>query len=190
MEDLNIKSQFQTPVNVVRYMVSMCPLFAKEVLEPTPGLGNIVNEIRKQRPDIIVTAPDDFFLLNDTLKFDCIIANPPFSSKSANLENAPISFHKSGMKVGYQILLECMKRSDNIIILMPWFTISDSDVRLRQLKNFGMKSLTALPRSTFKYARIQTVIMELVNGYKGDTVFKVFEEEENDHKMIVNTLNL
>jgi hypothetical protein len=72
------------------------------------------------------------------------------------------------------MLNECMKMSDNIIALMPWFTISDSDVRLRFLKSYGIKSLTALPRKTFQYARIQTVIIELQKGYQDETVFKTF----------------
>jgi len=68
-----------------------------------------------------------------------------------------------------------MKKSNNVIALMPWFTISDSDVRLRFLKNYGLKSLTALPRKTFQYARIQTVIIELQKGYDKETIFKTFQ---------------
>jgi hypothetical protein len=68
-----------------------------------------------------------------------------------------------------------MKMSDNVIALMPWFTISDSDVRLRTLKGFGIKSLTALPRKTFDYVRIQTVVIELQKGYKDSTIFKHIE---------------
>jgi hypothetical protein len=73
--------------------------------------------------------------------------------------------------------------SNNIIALMPWFTISDSDVRLRNIKKYGIKSITALPRKTFQYARIQTVILELEKGYKGDTIFKVFDllHDGNEH---------
>lgn len=71
--------------------------------------------------------------------------------------------------------MECMNMSDNVIALMPWFTLSDSDVRLRALKKYGMKSLTALPRKTFEYVRIQTVVIELQKGYKGETAFKVFD---------------
>ncbi|MNL79039.1 hypothetical protein D3C87_2055590 [compost metagenome] len=67
-----------------------------------------------------------------------------------------------------------MKKSDNIIALMPWYTISDSDVRMRFLKDFGIKSLTALPRKTFQYARIQTVIIELEKGYTDETIFRTF----------------
>ena len=100
--------------------------------------------------------------------------NPPFSSKSADMRNAPENIEARGMKLGYHILRECMEMSDNIIALMPWFTISDSDVRLRYLKNYGIKSLTALPRKTFEYARIQTVVIELEKGYQSETIFKTF----------------
>lgn len=57
---------------------------------------------------------------------------------------------------------------------MPWYTIADSDVRLKFLKSYGIVSLTALPRKTFKYARIQTCVMHLRQGYKKPTIFKTF----------------
>lgn len=101
--------------------------------------------------------------------------NPPFSSKSAYMQNAPANLNKVGMRLGYYILTECMEMSNYVIALMPWFTISDSDVRLRYLKDFGLKSLTALPRKTFQYARIQTVVIELSKGYSRQTEFKVFD---------------
>ena len=97
--------------------------------------------------------------------------NPPFSSKSAFIKNAPAEAETKGMKLGYHILKECMERSNNVIALMPWYTISDSDVRMRYLRAFGIKSLTPLPRKTFQYARIQTVVIELEKGYQGKTSF-------------------
>lgn len=99
--------------------------------------------------------------------------NPPFSGKYTDMTNAPVGYDQKGMKVGYHILQECMTMSNHIIALMPWFTISDSDVRLRFLKSYGIKSLTALPRKTFQYARIQTCIIELEKDYIGETVFKI-----------------
>jgi hypothetical protein len=164
-----IDTNFQTPEAVVKYMVTMIPNGVKNVLEPTPGIGNIVKELTGGGYN--VTAPNDFFLLKKK-NFDCIIMNPPFSSKYAFMDNAPEGFKETGMRLGYHILLECMNMSDNIIALMPWFTISDSDVRLRHIKSFGMKSITALPRKTFQYARIQTCILELKKGYTGDSLFK------------------
>lgn len=172
-QTIEVDSNFQTPIAVVKYMVDMVPELAKTILEPTPGLGNIVNVLySKNKYDI--TAADDFFLLDEKSKFDCIVMNPPFSSKSAFMDNAPSGTEVTGMKLGYYILKKCMKMSNNVIALMPWYTISDSDVRMKYLKTYGIKSLTALPRKTFQYARIQTVIIELEKGYQYDTIFKTF----------------
>lgn len=101
--------------------------------------------------------------------------NPPFSSGSAELINAPKDIDLKGMKVGYYILNKCMEMSDNIIALMPWFTISDSDVRIRKLMDFGLKSLTLLHRKTFQYARIQTVIIHLKKDYNGQPFIIYYE---------------
>lgn len=168
-KDLSL--DFQTPPEVCRYMASLIPEGTKTVLEPTKGIGNIVAELGAYE----VTAPDDYFLLDKKLWFDAVIMNPPFTHKSANLTNAPANAHSKGMKLGYRILVECMQKSYHVIALMPWFTLSDSDVRLRYLKRYGLKSITALPRKTFQYARIQTVVIELERGYTGEILFKVFE---------------
>jgi len=160
---------FQTPPEVVEYMCSMIPVGAKTVLEPTPGEGNIVNALNDIGLD--VTAPDNFFSLQQD-KFDCIIMNPPFSAKYAF--GIPDGIKETGMKIGYHILFKCMGMSDHLIALMPWFLILDSSVRLKQLKEFGLRSITALPRSTFDYARIQCCIFELDRNWKGKTEFKVF----------------
>lgn len=173
------QNDFQTPHNVCKYMASLIPQNSTTILEPTAGIGNLIkaaeNEfLNRNIVDYHITAPNDYFTMEKE-RFDCIIMNPPFSSKSAFIENAPLGVNKFGMRLGYLILTECMSMSDNIIALMPWFTISDSDVRLRFIKDFGLKSVTALPRKTFKYARIQTVILELNKGYNGITEFKVFD---------------
>jgi hypothetical protein len=165
----SVKNEFQTPAAVAEYMAQLVPFYAFNVLEPTPGIGNIVTAC--ERLGFEVTAPADFFAM-DKKQFDCIVMNPPFSSKYAF--NIPADFEHTGMRLGYYMLTECMKMSDNVIALMPWFTLTDSDVRLRALKEFGLKSETALPRKTFQYARIQTCVIHLQKGYPGDTDFKVF----------------
>jgi type I restriction-modification system DNA methylase subunit len=159
---------FQTPPEVVEYMCSMIPKGTISVLEPTPGEGNIVSILE----DYDVTAPENFFDLQQN-KFDCIIMNPPFSSKYAF--GVPDTIQEKGMKIGYYILFRCMEMSNHVIALMPWFLILDSSVRLKILKDYGLKSITALPRSTFEYARIQCCIFELERGYKGITEFRIFE---------------
>ncbi len=170
---IKIDPNFQTPVPVCEYMIKMIPEGTKRILEPSPGIGNIVSLLKNGDYDI--TAPLDYFLLDKDQRFDCVIMNPPFSSKYAVMDNAPKNFNETGMRLGYYFLTECMTMSDHIIALMPWFTISDSDVRLRYLKNYGIKSITALPRKTFQYARIQTVVIELERGFSGNSLFKTFQ---------------
>lgn len=173
-----IGTDFQTPHNVCEYMVSLLPEHVISVLEPTPGEGNLSGAA--MRAGFQVTDPADYFLLGSS-QYDAVIMNPPFSEKFAILNNAPHDFTKHGMRLGYHILTECMERAPIVIALMPWFTISDSDVRLRMLKDYGLKSVTALPRKTFQYARIQTVVLELHKDYSGATEFKVFDRL-NNHK--------
>jgi len=167
-----VKTDFQTPAPVCDYMVDLIPIEAISILEPTPGIGNMVAALRAKGYQSI-TAPNDFFQIDRSKRFDCVVMNPPFSSRYAF--NLPDDFEHHGMRLGYYMLTECMKMSDHVIALMPWFTVSDSDVRLRELRGFGVKSLTALPRKTFRYARIQTVVLELQKGYNGATEFKVFD---------------
>lgn len=159
---------FQTPPEVAEYMSQMIPEGVVTVLEPTPGEGNILRFL----DDYETTAPENYFDLQQS-RFDCIIMNPPFSSKY--VFGVPETVEEKGMKIGYRILFECMEMSDHVIALMPWFLILDSSVRLERLKDYGLKSITALPRSTFEYARIQCCIFELHRGWKDETSFRTFK---------------
>jgi type I restriction-modification system DNA methylase subunit len=185
LEKFVIDTNFQTPNPVCDYMASLIPIDSLDVLEPTPGIGNLKKAIQKRGFKVVVPHADYFEcrerLISNT--YDAVCFNPPFSSKSAFMKNAPKEFKDArGMKFGYKLLLEVMDLSDNVIALMPWFTISDSDVRLRFLYDYGLKSVTALPRKTFQYARIQTVVIELQKGYSGKTEFKVFDRLINKTK--------
>lgn len=171
-------TEFQTPLNVARYMAAMIPKNTRTLLEPTPGIGNLVTasleHFAEMKIGVDITTPEDFYLM-EPKRFNCVIMNPPFSSLSANLTHAPVGI--KGMVVGYDILDRCMEMSEHVIALMPWFTIIDSDLRLRKLKSFGLKSVTALPRKTFNYARIQTCVIELDWNYRGETIFKTLPTE-------------
>ena len=173
VENINI---YQTPTDVSKYMVNLLPKNVNTVLEPTAGLGRLKLELENKKYK--VNAPEDYFLLKKQ-HFDAVVMNPPFSGKSLIIKNAPLKFHNKGIKVGYMILWECMQMSDVIIALMPWFTISDSDVRMRQIKKFGLKSITVLPRKTFRYARMQTCILELRKGWSRDNSFHTYENMNN-----------
>lgn len=169
-------TKFQTPPDVCRYMVSMMPKDAITVLEPTAGNGNILQAIYDTRKRLQIDAPDNIFehLSMNRSRYDCIVMNPPFSDKYAF--GVPEHLNVSGMKIGYYLLFECMKRTNHLIALMPWFIIINSDVRLRRLIDYGLKSITALPRNTFPNVRIQTVVIELDKSYKGQTIFKNFKQ--------------
>lgn len=175
---------YQTKTIIAEYMASLVPEYAI-VLEPTPGEGNLVKALKNRECGVF--APPDYFKVREELlkkEFDYVVMNPPFSDKSCNLELAPKDWKKSGMKVGYRFLLDAMSLSDNIIALMPWFTLIDSDVRTRKIKEFGLKQLTALPRSSFDYIRIQCCIMVLEKGYKGETQYNVMDIRNNVLKIL------
>lgn len=166
-------NEFQTPPDVCEYMVSLLPKDVYTVYEPTPGNGNLVKALENSPKKFGVYTSPDFFYMDYSMKFDAVLMNPPFSCRSAF--SVPEVLEQSGMRLGYYILQQCMDMSDNIIALMPWFTLTDSDRRTRDIKDFGLVSVTALPRRTFKFARIQTMILELKRGYKQTTEFKVYD---------------
>lgn len=146
---------FQTPPKICDYMVNMIPFISNcSILEPTPGQGNIVKFLEKYNFDNII-APDNFWDLSKNNRYDYVIMNPPFSP----------------MKTGYEILYRCMEMSDNIIALMPWLTIINGEKRTKDIMNFGLKSITHLPRSIFKGSRVQCCILEMIKGWKHETSF-------------------
>ena len=150
-------NNFQTPLIVCDYMTSLLPKSPiNKVLEPTPGEGNLVKSLNQLNINQII-APDNFFDINDI--FDYIVMNPPFTP----------------MDLGYSILYRCMEMSDNIIALMPWLTMINSQKRTKHIMDFGLKSITNLPRKTFKGSRVQCCILEMEKGWNSTTLFKNFD---------------
>lgn len=130
-----------------------------DILEPTKGIGNLVKAL-KHKGNVI--APDgDFFEMKER-RFDWIVMNPPFTP----------------MKTGYKILYKCMGMSDNIVALMPWLTLINGEKRTRDIINFGLVSITHLPRTTFKGSRVQTCILHMKKGYTGNTRFINYRKQD------------
>ena len=75
----------------------------------------------------------------------------------------------SPMKEGYEILNVCMEMSNTIIALMPWLTIINSERRTKKILDFGLHSVTHLPRTAFPGSRVQTCILDMQRGVSGDT---------------------
>lgn len=160
---------FQTPFPVCDYMVSLLPdyLGPRRFLEPTPGEGNIVAAIKKRWPAADVTAPAEFFDLVPSIfngkqeypRFDCVVMNPPFTP----------------MIQGWKFLKHCMKMSNHIVCILPWFIPLNSSKRLKALQAFGLASITHLPRNTFPKSRIQCCVLELITQWPAKTIFKTFQ---------------
>lgn len=147
-------TNFQTPQKICDYMASFLPKNAGIILEPTAGKGNLIKSLM---PYGEIYAPDNFYNIDENKKFDWIVMNPPFTP----------------MKQGYDILYKCMNMSDNIIALMPYLTIINGEKRTQFIMDWGLKSITHLPRSVFKGSRVQTCILEMKHGYNECTIFKI-----------------
>ena len=156
---MNKIHNLQTPMEVCELMAMRIDKNKNHhsILEPTPGNGNLVIAIEKLYPDSKITAPSDFWEVED--RFDYIIANPPFTP----------------CKDGYKYLYKFMKLSNNIIVLMPWFTLINSTKRTQDLIEFGLKRIHHLPRYTFPGIRVQTCVIELDYTYNGSTIFDFWD---------------
>lgn len=151
---------FQTKAWVCSYMVSLLPIGnSLNVLEPTPGKGNLVKALLSAGHR--VTAPADFWKLKP-LKWDAVVMNPPFTP----------------MLTGYRILFRVLEMTSIVIALMPWLTLINSERRTEALRNYGIKSVTHLPRSAFNGSRVQTCILLMEKGYCNETSFHFLREEK------------
>lgn len=155
----SIYHNLQTPAEICELMVSRIDKKQPHhtILEPTQGTGILLKEIKKQFSESEVMAPDDFWTVDK--KFDYIIANPPFTP----------------CKDGYRYLYRFMELSNNIIVLMPWFTLINSTKRTQDLIEFGFKRIHHLPRYTFPGTRVQTCVIELDYSYQGSTIFDFWD---------------
>lgn len=165
------KSEFQTPPALAKYMASLVPQECEIVLEPTPGEGNLLRALEAK--DFTALAPYDFFEMKPE-KFDCVVMNPPFSIEYTY--GLPPELCKKGFQVGYHILKSCMEMSDTIIALLPWFIITNSEKRMKEIKAWGLKMVCVVPRRWFPGSRASNCILVLEKGYSGKIELTTFEE--------------
>jgi predicted RNA methylase len=137
----NIKKEFQffaTPATIAEKLCSYIPENTFSVLEPSAGQGAIVQAINKIRPDVVVAycelmelnrkqfkgdaiyVQDDFLTIDTDVKYDCVIANPPFS-KNQDIEHF------------YRMVLVARKR---IISIMSTHWIHSTHKRETQFREF------------------------------------------------------
>lgn len=166
-----ISEHFQTPPIVAKYMVSLIkrdkafsiehiatPWRDVEVLEPTPGLGNLTSAIKEGGMAAIYPAADFWDVVHCYVKFPYVVMNPPFN---------PVQEME-------RFVNRAMQLSDNVIALLPWTYFINSERRVGELFGFGLKSITHLPRKTFPGSRVQTAIFELKKGYTDPTTVSRF----------------
>jgi hypothetical protein len=132
----------------------MIPPNSHAVIEPTPGVGNLVRALRLRGYEVTAPAGDFWTDIGPEQRFDAVVMNTPFSED------------------GWKIVLRCMELSDHIIALQSWMVLINSEVRTKLLFDYGLKSVTHLPRRTFPGARVQTCVFEMCRGYRGDTIFR------------------
>jgi hypothetical protein len=157
------KKNFQTPLSVCTYMaayVGRGPTIAT-ALEPTPGKGNLVNAVKRLGGIEVTTPKNDFWKMKHAGKYDFVVMNPPFTP----------------MAQAFEFLEACMPLTDNVICLLPWFILINSDRRFQIIRDYGLVSVTHLPRNTFPSCRIQCVVIEMKRGYTGSIELKYFDKE-------------
>lgn len=106
-DNRNLKKEYQffaTPKELAQKLCSFIPKDTKTILEPSAGRGSIIQAVNEFNPDIKVSycelmelnrkqlkgnaefLQDDFLTLDENLKFDVVVANPPFS-KNQDIEH-------------------------------------------------------------------------------------------------------
>lgn len=165
-----INENFQTPPVVADYMAEMAseiklPRFSFpgisniRILEPTPGKGQLVQALNDKMPWNVCFPDGDFWTSPcSEEEYHCVVMNPPFN---------PVLEMERFVK-------KCMLLAPNVIALLPWSYIINSERRLAELIAYGLVSVTSLPRKTFPGCRVQVAIFELNKGYAGQTEFKQF----------------
>ncbi|MFX0183859.1 MAG: hypothetical protein ACFE95_12315 [Candidatus Hodarchaeota archaeon] len=158
---MQVDNDFQTPFWCCEYMASLLESNIHTILEPTPGKGNLVKILNKHFPQVLTPQGNFWDLINSehygSASWDAVVMNPP----ATPMQNA------------YNILYECMKYTDRIVALMPWLTIINSQKRTKDILDFGLISITHLPRSTFPGSRIQTCVLNMKKNYEKEIKFKV-----------------
>jgi hypothetical protein len=155
---MEIELDFQTPCNVADYMASLVET-GNKILEPTPGKGNLINAL-KNKGCIVYYPGNDFWDMEHEIIYDSVVMNPPFSP----------------MTTAYKFLYRSMELSNHIVALMPWLTIINGERRTNDIMNYGLCSITHLPRNIFKGSRIQCCILDMKKGFQGNVLFKMYQD--------------
>lgn len=170
-EKFIIDTNFQTPKPVAEYMMRMAKKYwdqhkeypgdMAEVLEPTPGEGNLIKAGNDHGFTMYGPGSDQDYWNSWVYQqkpnyFDMVIMNPPF-----NPHTEMTCFME-----------DAMNKAPYVVALLPVNSIT-SHKKLTLFMNYGLASVTMLSRNTFPN-KVAVCILELKNGHSGITTFKQF----------------
>lgn len=149
----------QTPPHIAEHMailLSWLDIPLNSILEPHPGAGNLVDALKKWYDESKIKTYRSFEAIPKTKRFDAIVMNPPFDN------------------TGWIHLQHCLTKSKNIICLLPWSLLLNSENTINILLKFGLKRIIHLPRNSFTN-RVQCCIVVLKKGYQGETRYSLYK---------------
>lgn len=152
---------FQTPPHICEYMVGLLPKHALRIYEPTPGKHGLVRAV--QHTGRICHYPEgDFwlerfpnpFMQHYGGKYDAVVMNPPFTPNTE----------------AWRFTLAAMDLADIIIALLPWMLLINSQKRMQAILDYGLCSITNLPRNTFPNSRVQCCVLRMDRKLGGSPI--------------------
>lgn len=228
-EDFKKKGIYYTPPELKRLMLSYVDIEPETVYDPTCGDGGLLwmfpnhvkkygQEINQHQIDIAqLQIPNFIGHCGDTLqepafkemKFDCIMANPPFSIEwnpimDERFQNAPTIPTKS--RADYAFILHILHylKEDGIAVVLAFPGIlyrGNREKTIRQwiVEQNYIEKIVHIPPDTFVDTKIATVLLVLRKNKKNtnilfrdtelnvDRVVSLKEIQENDYALNVST---
>ncbi len=141
---------FQTPPYLCAFLVEelACQLPPPaRILEPTPGPSrNLVTALAQRGYEVVPPARgEDYWQFIKTAgSFDAAACNPPFSPAT----------------VGYAIIADVLRRTQLVVTVLPWVSVTNSDRRTAFYLEQGLFRIVHLPRRTWPGSRTQTAVLE------------------------------
>lgn len=218
----NIKNEFKkhgvfyTPKELAYYMFSLIDVNITNVYDPTCGDGSLLSvfndsiekygqELNSQQLEIAKQNLVNFNgFCGDTLqnpafiekKFDCIIANPPFSIKwqplkDARFNQAPAIPPESKADYAFLLHIIYMLKQDGVAVVLNFPGIlyrgnAEGKIREFLIKQNYIEKIIAIEKDTFVDTKIATVLLILKKNKKDNNI--IFSNK-NDNKTYIATID-
>lgn len=209
-QDFKDKGIFYTPPELAQKLKSYVDREVDEVYDPTCGAGSLLrvfgNDVKKYGQELdeeqlnLIDLPNFEGYAGDTLevdkfadrKFECILANPPFSTKwnpegkqsDPRFENAPCVPPPSKADWAFMLHILYHLKDDGIAVVLEFPGIlyrGNKEGKIRQwfVENNYIDRVVEIEGNTFEDTSIQTVIIVLKKNKSNTDV--IFEAEDKRH---------